>query len=154
LAHDPRLEGQWRLWRPGVTLKVRFLDGDEGLKAAVRNHASEWCRYANIKFEFDAKEEDAPIRITFKQPGSWSAIGVDALTIPRGSPTMNLGGIRDNSPADQARVIRHEFEHVLGLIHEQHNPNATINWKMHKVFEYYAKTTGLPPSGGRADAPR
>ena len=81
LARDPKLQGQWRLWRPGVTLKVQFLDGNEGLKTAVRNHASEWCRYANINFDFDTTDEDACIRVTFEQPGSWSAIGVDALTI-------------------------------------------------------------------------
>ena len=138
LARDPKLQGQWRLWRPGVTLKVRFLDGDEGLKGAVRDHASEWCRYANIKFEFDAKEADAPIRVTFGEPGSWSAIGVDALTIARGAPTINLGFIRDISPDEQARVIRHEFGHLLGLIHEWQSPNATINWDKQKVFAYFS----------------
>jgi hypothetical protein len=138
LARDPKLRGQWRLWRPGVALKVHFLDGDEGLKGAVRDRASEWCRYANIKFDFDAREADAAIRVTFGEPGSWSAIGVDALTIARGAPTINLGEIRDTSPDEQARVIRHEFGHVLGLIHEWQSPNATINWDKQKVFAYYS----------------
>ena len=137
LARDPKLQGQWRLWRPGVTLKVRFLDGDEGLKTAVRNHASVWSRYANINFDFDATDEDASIRVTFGQPGSWSAIGVDALTIPQDSATMNLGLIRGAFPQDMARIIRHEFGHVLGLIHEHQSPNATIRWNKDKVFAYY-----------------
>ncbi len=39
-------------WKPGSTLKVHFRSGDDGLKRRVAEIASEWCDYANLKFEF------------------------------------------------------------------------------------------------------
>ena len=59
-------------------------------------------------------------------------------------PTINLGQVRTSSvnEEDAARVIRHEFGHVIGLIHEQENPNANICWNKQAVIQYY----GSPPN--------
>jgi hypothetical protein len=138
LARDPTLKGQWRLWQNGSTLIVQFLDGDKELHELVKQHAPEWSQYANLKFEFTGRPVGAPIRLTFKAPGSWSAVGSEALTVPAGNPTMNLGMIRGMAPEDAARVIRHEFGHVLGLIHEQQSPNADIKWNKEKVLAVYS----------------
>src|SRR5205823_174051 len=65
-------------------------------------------------------------------------------TVPMNEPTMNLGQIIDGTGvAVQAdRVVRHEFGHVLGLIHEHQNPNATIVWNVPAAMQYY----GGPPN--------
>ncbi len=143
LARDPYLKGQWRLWKNGTVLAVRFLDGDDNVKALVKKYAAEWSQFANLKFDFDSQATDAPIRLTFAQPGSWSAIGIDALTVAADQPTINLGQVRTAvNEEDAARLIRHEFGHVIGLIHEQENPNANIRWNKQAVIQYY----GGPPN--------
>src|SRR5512134_644442 len=42
-----------KLWKPGRTLHVRFLDGDPKVQAKVAAVAPEWSKYANIHFDFD-----------------------------------------------------------------------------------------------------
>ncbi len=111
-----------KLWKPGRTLHVRFLDGDPQVKAKVAAFAAEWSKYANIHFAFD----DAPnseIRISFLQPGSWSYMGTDALLIPPNQPTMNYGWLTPTTGDEEySRVVLHEFGHAIGCIHEHQNP--------------------------------
>ncbi|MFI5461187.1 MAG: peptidase M12 [Isosphaerales bacterium] len=143
LARDPELKGQWRLWKNGAVLRIRFLDGDDKVKGLVKKYAPEWTQHANLNFDFGSDPKNAPIRITFAQPGSWSALGTDALTVMADQPTTNLGLVQNAvDEEDAARVIRHEFGHVLGLIHEQKSPNAKIRWNREAVMKYY----GGPPN--------
>jgi len=124
-----------KLWAPGRTLHIRFLDGDPNIQEKVKQIAQEWTRHANLKFEFD-NSPNAEIRITFKQPGSWSYIGTDALIIPKGQPTMNFGYLRVDTPEKEfRRTVLHEFGHVLCLIHEHQNPNANIPWNRDAVIK-------------------
>ena len=89
-----------KLWKPGRTLHVRFLDGDPKVKAKVAAVAQEWSKYANIHFAFD-DAPNAEIRISFLQPGSWSYIGTDCLMIPPNQPTMNYGWLTPTTPDDE-----------------------------------------------------
>ncbi len=70
-----------KLWKPGRTLRVRYLDGDPRIQEKVTAIFPEWSQYANLKFEL-SNDWDAEIRISFLQPGSWSYIGTDALQVP------------------------------------------------------------------------
>jgi hypothetical protein len=94
-------------WKNGRVLGVAFLDGDSSQKHKVMKNAQEWCRFANIKFDFNAGAQ-AEIRISFQvDPGSWSAVGTDCLVteaFPPGAPTMNFGWLRGVSPCGGARV--------------------------------------------------
>lgn len=65
-------------WKPGRTLKIAFLGTpDEKIKTKIIDHAKEWLRHANLKFEFvDGQIGD--IRISTETGGSWSYIGTDA----------------------------------------------------------------------------
>ena len=127
-----------KLWKPGRTLRVRFLDGDPAIHKRVEPLAHEWSKYANLKFAFGT-DPNAEIRISFQQPGSWSYIGTDALTIPKNQPTMNFGWLKANTPSDEyARVVIHEFGHAIGCIHEHQNPSTDIPWNKAAVYDYYS----------------
>jgi len=116
-----------KLWPLGATLRVAFLDGDAQQHEIVRRYAPTWSKYANIKLDF-VNNQNPDIRITFDpNDGSWSYIGLDCKTIPRGMPTMNLGWQDEG-------VVLHEFGHTLGMIHEHQNPTGGIKWNKEAVY--------------------
>ena len=67
-------------------------------------------KYANLRFEF-LTAGDAEVRLSFKQAGSWSFRGTDALAVPQDEATINLQQV-------EPRTVLHEFGYVLGLIEE------------------------------------
>lgn len=126
-----------KLWANGRTLRVRFLDGDPAVQQRIPPFAHEWSKYANITFVF-GNDPDAEIRISFKDRGSWSYLGTDALSIPKDQPTMNYGWLRADTPDEEySRVVTHEFGHALACIHEHQNPAADIPWDKEAVYRYY-----------------
>lgn len=126
-----------KLWKPGRTLRVRFLDGDPRVTNRCITHAREWEKYANIKFDF-SDDPNAEIRVSFKYRGSWSFVGTDALAVEPNEPTLNFGWLDNDTPQDEyARVVTHEFGHALALIHEHQNPSANIPWNKEAVYTYY-----------------
>ena len=136
-----------KLWKPGRTLRVSFLDGDPLIQQKIQPFAHVWSQVANIKFEF-GNDPNAEIRISFKQAGSWSYIGTDALAIPKDKPTMNYGWFTAKTTDDEySRVVTHEFGHAIGLIHEHQNPAAAIPWNKEVVYNYYK---GPPNNWNRA----
>jgi len=131
-----------KLWENGRTLKLKFLDGLPAVQAKVQAIAKEWEALANLKLEF-VSSGSAQIRISFAEEGfSWSTVGTDALTVATSKPTMNYGWLEPGtSLREYQRVVRHEFGHALGMIHEHQNPAALgqIPWDKPKVYAYYAQ---------------
>lgn len=127
-----------KLWAPGSVLRVRFLGGNPGLQTRVIRHARVWSAYANVEFT-PSEDKSAEIRIAFeKHDGSWSYVGTQCLDVPATAPTMNLGFIEpDSTIEDIESFVLHEFGHVLGLLHEQANPNGVVPWDKGKVYKYY-----------------
>ena len=126
-----------KLWKPGRTLRVRFLGGTPDVQAKVRQYANEWSKCTSIKFKF-GDDPNAEIRISFVKDGSWSYIGTDCLPIAKDKPTMNYGWFDKPVPeSEYSRVIIHEFGHALGMPHEHNYPGAKIPWNKDAVYRYY-----------------
>ncbi|MBV7329657.1 hypothetical protein KFU94_15715 [Chloroflexi bacterium TSY] len=85
-----------KLWLPGRTLRVRFMDGDPVVQQKVADIFPEWSQYANLHF-VQSHDDNAEIRISFQSAGSWSYIGTDALVVPTDRPTMNFGWLKRTS---------------------------------------------------------
>jgi hypothetical protein len=131
----PEVGATARLWEPGQTLHARFLGGPASVRSAVEARVESWLEYANLEVSF-GKARHAEIRIGFGQPGSWSFLGTDCLSVPPGEPTINFGWLDRNTPkAEVDRVVLHEFGHVLGLQHETGNPASTIEWDRPRVYQ-------------------
>lgn len=126
-----------KLWRPGRTVRVGFLDGPKSVQTRVEKYAHQWEQFANIRFEF-GPVENAEIRISFKLTGSWSYLGTDALLADKTEPTMNYGWLKEHTEENEySRVVLHEFGHALGLVHEHQNPNANIPWDKEAVYRKF-----------------
>lgn len=120
-------------WPAGYLLRINFLEGEQEVQQKVIFYAQRWCEYANIIFDFDY-HPDAEIRITFKPGFSESYLGMDALSIPVNTATMNLWLTSSDSDEDYSHLVLHEFGHALGLIHEHQSPVAGINWNRDAVI--------------------
>ena len=131
-----------KLWENGRTLRIRFLDGLPEVKARVRDIALEWEALANLQLRF-VDSGASEIRISFAEEGfSWSTVGTDALIVAAHEATMNYGWLDPGTALrEYQRVVRHEFGHALGMIHEHQNPAAAgrIPWDRPKVYAYYAQ---------------
>ena len=126
-------------WANGRKIGVRFLDGSKKQKAQTQKYAELWEQYANVNFDFAAKA-NAEIRISFRERGSWSALGTDCLAADFAKkPTMNYGWLKDDSEEKEwRRVVLHEFGHALGAIHEHQNPDGGIKWNLPEVYRVFS----------------
>jgi len=128
-------------WDPGQILRCRFLDGSPTMKRKVEAVARTWEKHCSIRFRFVTKGPEE-IRISFRaDPGSWSAVGRDALNraaFPVFQPTMNFGWLTDTTPqVEYDRVVLHEFGHALGAVHEHQTPTFDRLWDRKAVLKYF-----------------
>ena len=151
-------------WKSGSTIRIKFLEipsknftrisyidsniDYDPLEKVVQNMdiisaiklivKERFQSYINLKFVFVDSNQEAEIRISFKENGSYSYIGTDCLLFYNfiQDATMNFGWF------DVATVM-HEFGHALGMIHEHQNPNGhEIQWNTEAVYEWAKRTQG------------
>ncbi|MCB0351293.1 MAG: hypothetical protein KDD38_08935 [Bdellovibrionales bacterium] len=121
-----------RYWPVGSTIDVLFLDGSQQDQNFVIVNALKWTHAANIKFNFyniRVPGRNYQVRITFKGCNNRSELGTDALLVPQNKPTMMLPVFNSiaASQSNKARVVYHEFGHVLGLKHEHQSPRFAFS---------------------------
>jgi serralysin len=125
-------------WEPGEIITVGFLDDDHGLKDKVKETAEIWTGpfLANLTFHWVEDPREATVRVSFREPGSWSALGNTCrYMIEWQKPTINFGWLdRHSTPDEIRRVVLHEFGHVLGMVHEHSSPAAGIKWNRKNVI--------------------
>lgn len=157
-----------RRWEPNRVLRVCLFGGNPSVSALIRGVASEWNGVSSVTFDFGptpdgynclaAKTGFYQVRIGFSERGYWSVLGKDSESrLDPLVPSMNLEGfnriysearypaadIVAKAAAYDKAVIRHEFGHALGLLHEHQNPSLKcqeqIKWQgPGNVFDYFA----------------
>ena len=133
----------WK-WTNGQTIKIKFLNGTDYQQKQVKKYIAEWAQYVNLNFEY-VTSGASNLAIGFKWDGdtsSWSYVGRMSLQ-NRTTPTINLGWLDSSTQEKEwSRVVLHEFGHALGLVHENQQPNANIQWNTNLVCWYYQQTQG------------
>ena len=127
------------MWTPGETITVKFLNGDPAVQARVQQYAYDWTApgRAGLALDFAGGDDTTDVRISFQEEGSWSALGRSCRYVTdQSEPTMNYGWLDANSTTEEIqRVVRHEFGHAMGLIHEHQNPAGGIKWNRQVVID-------------------
>ncbi len=146
-AAMPRLErlalrtSKW--WgAAGVKLGVSFMDNPPAdLRARILSHANAWSKTANVQFSESSQGEIRVYRIPGQ--GYYSYLGPDCLQIPAGQPTLNLDSFTMQTPDSEFyRVVRHEFGHAIGFIHEHMRRQIVQRIDPAKAIAYFGATQG------------
>jgi hypothetical protein len=133
-------------WPQNTTITIGWCDDFVGnRKKTATVEKVEWVKniilqslqpLVNLKFEFlplgqSYSQTNAPmIRIAFDQAqGAFSYLGTQNLDVPIAAPTMNLGWLDDGQmgSSQDGGVVKHEFGHMLGLMHEHQRGDADAN---------------------------
>jgi hypothetical protein len=144
------LVDQYYLWAPGQTLKIKFLSGSPRFQSRVKTFASEWLKFANVKFQW-VNSGNADIRVMLGDgEGHNSYVGtVCSLIDDQNEQTMNLDtsdfiswrtGVIDDF--GMKGTVMHEFGHALGLLHEHSSPISGIKWNKDSIYKVYLERYG------------
>ena len=126
------------LWDNGKVLVVKLLSGSKTLKDKVKKYASEWEKYANIKFKF-VETGDAQIRVYLgDKQGDFGhvtmGLGIRCLERSAADFTMHFDTTDLTEEASLKGTVLHEFGHALGLMHEHFYPKSAIQWDSAAVY--------------------
>lgn len=120
-------------WITGQTIKIGFVGGTVEIQNKVKEFANEWTFAANLKFEYVNTNEVSDVKIYFEKGSNYTF-----------GKSINFGQLLHPNITDELikSIVLHEFGHLLGLHHENQNPNANIQWNKPAVYDYYQNTLG------------
>jgi hypothetical protein len=129
-------------WTPGRVLKMKFLNGSNGIKEKVKKNVLRWIdeSKANLRFEF-VDDGDAEIRISFGSEPTVSMVGTELLEVEPNLLNLHFNAFDAAGLPD--RKILHEFGHVLGLIHEIFHPAMPFKLRFDELKKYYEEIQGF-----------
>ena len=122
-------------WKAGQDIDVYFTNGTKRQKKIVEYYASQWTKYANIKFIFhhNKQKKDNKLAVVVKFDPKMSACGTSSLGSGSTSakyPSVHLKCVGGGT-------IIHEFGHTLGLTHEQYNYKMAPYLDKKEAYKYF-----------------
>jgi hypothetical protein len=142
----------FKLWPTGSTLKGCFFDGDNRLRDFFVQASKIWTTGTSLTMEFGNAPnyavcnsgEAKDIRVSFRQPGSWSYVGTDSLRYDLDRPSLNVdypqrGSWENLDKRELAHLILHELGHALAMEHEHQSPEANCDTEFDwdKIYPYF-----------------
>lgn len=120
------------LWENGSEITVKFLSDPYNMATQIKNWASEWEQYANIKFKF-VTSGNADVRIGFDVNGqrhiTWSYIGTSCKSVTnQNQATMSFAYFNLIPAKDKRADVLRAFGQVLGLELEHRHLNFNPGW--------------------------
>ena len=109
-----------------LTSNPRMITIKEAIKRIVRERIEP---LVNFKFNFIEDQSKAMVKISLGQ-NFWPMSSIGYYGDGAGIHNMSFGTWFD------VRVILHEFGHLIGLVHEQENPNGKIAWDREAVLKF------------------
>lgn len=107
-----------KYWRPGDTIRIKFLNGTTELQQQVRQYAALWLEYVDLNFEYVEVNETADVKIGFDMDEkwiAWSTIGTDCKAIPQNEPSLNFVWLEEEDELGIKAEVLRGFGSVLGL---------------------------------------
>ena len=121
-----------KYWRPGDTIRIKFLNGTTELQQQVRQYAALWLEYVDLNFEYVEVNETADVKIGFDMDEkwiAWSTIGTDCKAIPQNEPSLNFVWLEEEDELGIKAEVLRGFGSVLGLGFEHRNPDSPVRFK-------------------------
>lgn len=129
-----------KLWYNGTVINVKLLNDPYSKKETIKKYASEWEKYANIKFNF-VEEGKADIRIGFDWNDNryitWSYIGTDCkFERNQNEATMSFSYWDSSTEKEIKGDVLRAFGTALGLELEHRHLEFDAGWT-DRIAEYW-----------------
>lgn len=132
-----------KLWNPQAGIAIKFINNpaDADMIERIKTIASEWEKYAGIRFNYVDSDLNASVRIAFDWNGNdwltWSYTGSDARFVKnQNKPTAVFGGLQYQDEEQFKGDVLRVFGQILGLEYEQRHQDWSF-WRDEVKLQRY-----------------